>query len=74
MYKNCCFPALDAYCLLEIYNLFKTKCEHSSIPFDEICQTIANNDHSEVIKPKPRHKKHKNVCDKNILENIDITQ
>ncbi|XP_022165293.1 exonuclease mut-7 homolog [Myzus persicae] len=53
------YAALDAYCLLEIYNLFKTKCETSNIPFDEVCQKISNNDRPDMMKPKPKHKRHK---------------
>jgi len=51
--------------LLEIYNLFKTKCETSNIPFDEVCQKISNNNHPDMMKPKPKHKKNKHVCNKN---------
>ncbi|XP_025200796.1 exonuclease mut-7 homolog [Melanaphis sacchari] len=53
------YAALDAYCLLEIYNLFKTKCKACNIPFDEVCQKISNNDHPDMMKPKLKHKKHK---------------
>lgn len=56
--------ALDAYCLLEIYNVFKMKCKDLSIPFEEVCQQISINDHPETLKSKPKHKKHKHVFNK----------
>lgn len=58
------FLALDAYCLLEIYNLFKTICQTSSIPFEEICQKIANSENPDIMKPKPKNKKHRHVWEK----------
>lgn len=40
-------------------------CKTCNIPFNEICQKISNNDHPDMTKPKPKHKKHKYVCNKN---------
>uniref|UniRef100_A0A2S2QUZ9 Putative exonuclease mut-7 n=1 Tax=Sipha flava TaxID=143950 RepID=A0A2S2QUZ9_9HEMI len=37
-YNQIKYAALDAYCLLEIYNILKKKCKTSNIPFDEVCQ------------------------------------
>ncbi|VVC33796.1 Ribonuclease H-like domain,3'-5' exonuclease domain,Mut7-C RNAse domain [Cinara cedri] len=58
-YNQIKYAALDAYCLLEIYNVFKSECKANGIPFDEVCQKISNSDQSETLKPKPRNKKHK---------------
>ncbi|XP_050424575.1 exonuclease mut-7 homolog [Adelges cooleyi] len=54
------YAALDAYCLLEIYNVFKTCCDTNGIPFEEVCQKVILKDQSETAKPKLKNKKHKN--------------
>lgn len=59
--QNNFFAALDAYCLLEIYNLFKERCKACSIPFDEVCHKISSNHYTDTTKPKPKNKKHKHV-------------
>lgn len=58
------FSALDAYCLLEIFNMLKSECKANDIPFDEVCQKISSIDQLETTKPKPKNKRHKNVFKK----------
>lgn len=55
---------MDAYCLLEIYNVFKSECKANDIPFDEVCQKISNCNQPETTKQKPRNKRQKHVFKK----------
>ncbi|XP_050548408.1 exonuclease mut-7 homolog isoform X2 [Daktulosphaira vitifoliae] len=69
------YAALDAYCLIEIYNIFKMCCDTNDIPLEEICQKIMNKGYSEVSKPKLKNKKHKpkllkTKCENSIFTNI----
>lgn len=56
--------------------MFKTVCKASNIPFDEVCHHVSSYVHPDTMKPKPKHKKNKNVIKinfnliyKNYLEN-----
>lgn len=48
------YAALDAYCLLEIFDLFYAKCVRQNIPIDELCNKIIND-----VKAKKKVKSYK---------------
>ncbi|XP_033340040.2 exonuclease mut-7 homolog [Megalopta genalis] len=49
------YAALDAYCLLEIYNVFETQCARLNIPFRNICLEIQNIPHKTLKKSTKSH-------------------
>lgn len=48
------YASLDAYCLIEIYNVLAMQCERLGIPFQDVCHSVHHSSHkspsSEVKK------------------------
>lgn len=36
------YAALDAYCLIEVFDVMKNCCERAGVVFDDLCATVAN--------------------------------
>lgn len=51
----CIMTALDAYCLLEIYTTLAQGCEHSDIPFQDICAEIQHIPHRHLKKTPKKY-------------------
>ncbi|KAK9885779.1 hypothetical protein WA026_013649 [Henosepilachna vigintioctopunctata] len=47
------YAALDAYCLIEIYDVIKHCCEDAAFPFEEVCYNLMTNENF----PKKKNKK-----------------
>ncbi|XP_008191355.1 exonuclease mut-7 homolog [Tribolium castaneum] len=54
------YAALDAYCLIEVYDVIKGCCEKAEFPFDETCYNLMTNEKAPKKKAKkPVQKKPK---------------
>lgn len=51
----CITTALDAYCLLEIYTTLSQECEHTDIPFQDICTEIQHIPHRHFKKTPKKY-------------------
>lgn len=52
--NTCVFvTALDAYCLLEVYGVFRDCCLKQNIPFYEICTEVIVSCGKKPVKTKP---------------------
>ncbi|XP_076649699.1 exonuclease mut-7 homolog isoform X2 [Halictus rubicundus] len=60
------YAALDAYCLLEIYNIFETQCARLNIPFSNICSEVQH------IPYKTAKKSTKTYADKPHVPEVGI--
>ncbi|XP_047368203.1 exonuclease mut-7 homolog isoform X3 [Vespa velutina] len=49
------YAALDAYCLLEIYTTLAQECEHTDIPFQDICAEIQHIPHRHFKKTPKKY-------------------
>ncbi|KAF7381207.1 hypothetical protein HZH68_016082 [Vespula germanica] len=49
------YAALDAYCLLEIYTTLSQECEHTDIPFQDICTEIQHIPHRHFKKTPKKY-------------------
>ncbi|KAJ8966185.1 hypothetical protein NQ317_011249 [Molorchus minor] len=45
------YAALDAYCLIQVYDVLKRCCEEVKFPFDEVCYNLMTNEKANRKKP-----------------------
>ncbi|KAJ8924964.1 hypothetical protein NQ315_001129 [Exocentrus adspersus] len=53
------YAALDAYCLIQVYDVLKKCCEDVGVPFEEICYGLMTNEKVARKKPKKTGNKKK---------------
>lgn len=53
------YAALDAYCLIEVYDVIKKCCEDINFPFEEVCYHLMTNE--KAIKKKQKRNNNKKV-------------
>lgn len=46
------YASLDAYCLIQVYDVLKRCCESANFPFEETCYTLMSSTKSSKRKPK----------------------
>ncbi|KAL3284676.1 hypothetical protein HHI36_018827 [Cryptolaemus montrouzieri] len=57
------YAALDAYCLIEVYDVLKRCCEYVGFPFEETCYNIMTNGKIPKSKQKKSKKDEQKVID-----------
>lgn len=51
------YAALDAFCLIQIYDVLKKCCEDAGLPFEETCYGLMTNEKMSRKKPKKAENK-----------------
>ncbi|XP_044262424.1 exonuclease mut-7 homolog [Tribolium madens] len=63
------YAALDAFCLIEVYDVIRSCCEKAEFPFDETCYNLMTNEKGPKKKAKkPVQKKSKPPQDEEIAQ------
>lgn len=60
------YAALDAYCLIEIYDVIQRQCEKAGIHFNELINCFLNESKTKLI-PKKAQNQRQNAAERNNL-------
>lgn len=55
------YAALDAHCLIEIYDVMKRCCENGEFPFDDVCYNLMTNESASKKKSKKSSQKKETI-------------